>query len=113
MNWIIYWFLRATTLIDRLQCPICKAFGTYKLHAACKGLSGESRPYRWMCKFCGYYRAKNEGEGLLVYPSANLGVWAFKNQMESNGDATRLTPIECLRQYMGKPDGTFVWPWRR
>lgn len=129
MNWIIWLFLIVTRLRDRLRCPRCGAVGTYKLHTPVtypECVPGP--PWRWLCKYCGYYR-DSDGER-NCRPSPDLGCWIFADQKEGiKGN----TPWEMV-YWQGKLDkeeadetGTVelpvkiensakikiqVWPWR-
>lgn len=102
MNRLLWLFLIVTRLRDRLRCPACGAVGTYKLHAACKGNRGQDVPWRWLCKFCGYYKS-SEKSGFLCYPSGKDRVWAFLDDAEKLGDTDTRTPKEIIHP---------VWPWR-
>lgn len=114
MNRLIWLFLIATRLRDRLRCPNCDAVGTYKLHAP-------TPRWRWLCKYCGYYR-DSDGQRWCV-PSPSFGCWIFEDQQE--GFKGR-TPLEIVR--MGAAEDSKhahfagqrpeehrlygVWPWR-
>ena len=120
MNRLLWLFLIVTRLRDRLRCPKCKAVGTYKLHAPSLGEETEP-PWRWLCKYCGYYRDKN-GKRWCV-PSPTFGCWIFKDQKEGYKGKTPLETVRdgsvadyqtaCLTADLEelKP-GYTVWPWR-
>jgi len=51
------------------------------------------RPWRWLCKWCGYYDGP-EGKGLLCCPSPTFGCWIFRAQTDAwKGH----TPEEAVR----------------
>lgn len=120
MNRLIWTFLIATRLRDRLRCPSCSAVGTFKLHAPTKNADGGEVPWRWLCKWCGYYRDKNKS-GLLCYPSPSKKCWVFLDdgfdvfpafKDHANWDLNkRLTPNQVLGTYAAN-HGTTIWPWR-
>lgn len=91
-----------TGIRDRLRCPCCAAVGTYKPHASCLDGRGNRRPWRWLCKFCGYYRGP-EGTGFLCYPSKSQKGWVFFT--DNHPDEDKRTPRDILRD-------RDVWPWR-
>ena len=97
MKPIIWLFLIVTRLRNRLRCPACGAVGTYKLHAR-----GNGRPFRWLCKWCGYYKGP-EGIGLLCAPSITNKCWVFKEEYSL---LPGKTPAEIIKEH-----GNF-WPWR-
>jgi len=118
MKRLLWLFLIVTRLRDRLRCPECKAVGTYKLHAP-----GNGRPWRWLCKWCGYYDGP-EGRGLLCCPSPTFGCWIFRSQADG---FKGMTPEAALLISAGKerrkyrdenPDAPIPdihyspWPWR-
>jgi hypothetical protein len=100
--WYPVWaFLIVTRLRDRVRCPNCTAVGTYKLHAPiANGNNGDYRPFRWLCKYCGYYRGP-EGTGRLCYPSKRFKSWHF---VSDSKDEDVSTPYDMVRKD--------VWPWR-
>lgn len=101
----VLWFLLILTrLRDRLRCPICLAVGTFKLHAPTKNARGGNVPWRWLCKFCGYYHDSNK-TGMLCYPSASQKCWVFFT--DDHPDELKQTPRDALSDTLG-----FVWPWR-
>lgn len=101
---LLWLVLILTRLRDRMRCPKCKAVGTYKLHAPCKGDQGQKRPWRWLCKWCGFYKAE-DGRGFLCYPSKSREVWAFFSD-NLIGDRKE-TPYVLFQRKM-----PWVWPWR-
>jgi hypothetical protein len=101
---LIWMFLIVTRLRDRLRCPVCSAVGTYKLHAPTRGTRGAPVPWRWLCKFCGYY-SSGARSGMLCYPSKAERCWVFYG--ENYPDTDRRTPQIALREALGD-----VWPWR-
>ena len=122
MNRLIWLFLIATRLRDRLRCPNCGAVGTYKLHAP-------PPKWRWLCKYCGYYRDK-DGVRACV-PSPTFGCWIFADQEEGFKGKTPKTTVEhqsamdwTVAGSQGKlrlqtvTNGPYevqtyhVWPWR-
>jgi hypothetical protein len=82
----------------RLVCPLCGAVGTWKPHQPSISMDGKStRPWRWLCKWCGYYDGP-EGKGRLCYPSATKGCWAFFTDPDATNDADWRTPMMmCAR----------------
>lgn len=111
MNYLLWLFLIVTRLRDRLRCPECGAVGTYKLHAP-----GNGRPWRWLCKWCGFYRGP-EGTGKLCCPSPTFRCWIFKSQPEGFKGKTPEEMIfrECVIQSVvagENPTPYKVWPWR-
>lgn len=85
-------------LRSRLKCPSCGAIGTWKPHAPGPTLDGASqRPWRWLCKWCGYYDGP-EGKGRLCYPSTVKGCWAFFSDPDAKRDKDWRTPLMmCAR----------------
>jgi hypothetical protein len=91
-----------------MRCPSCSAVGTYNLHRPSLDVKTDTlRPYRWMCKYCGFYRAKGEGEGRLVYPSAKHRVWCFISEADGNGEEP-ITPLMVMEKHL-----SHCWPWKR
>lgn len=101
LTWLL---LIVTRLRDRLRCPVCSAVGTFKLHAPTKDANGGNVPWRWLCKFCGYYKS-SEKSGMLCYPSRSQKCWVFFT--DGHPDELKLTPREALSETLGT-----VWPWR-
>lgn len=123
MNRLLWFFLIVTRLRDRLRCPNCEAVGTYKLHAP-------GPRWRWLCKYCGYYRDK-DGKRWCV-PSPTFGCWIFADQKEGFKGHTPKYCVEIRSQIdwnaafqegmlvlptvSNTPDSVLqtytVWPWR-
>ena len=102
--WPFYVILVLTGMRERMRCPACQAVGTYKLHPPCVGSRGQPRPFRWLCKWCGFYKGP-EGKGRLCYPSRSERVWAFFD--DALLDTSKETPQDVLRRELA-----WVWPWR-
>lgn len=116
MNRLIWLFLIVTRLRDRLRCPNCKAVGTYKLHAPGPGYP-QGVPWRWLCKWCGWYRDEDKS-GLLCYPSSSKKCWVFYlDKHEENLIVSEFytmkprPPAEVLEVY-NELAYSNVWPWR-
>lgn len=88
-------------LRNRLRCPSCDSVGTYKPHGGMFDRGDKRGVPRWLCKWCGYYRA-HDGNGRICVIDTERKVWAFRIECP-NG----LTPLEAATQAMGvKPN-----PW--
>ena len=115
---LLWLFLIITRLRDRLRCPVCSAVGTYKPHAP-----GDGRPWRWMCKWCGFYKGP-EGMGKLCCPSPTFGCWIFKDQQDGFKGATPEIAVEeranfdagVARRLVDRDKAATLdykpWPWR-
>lgn len=113
MKRLLWIFLIVTRLRDRLRCPSCSAVGTYKLHAP-----GNGRPWRWLCKWCGYYKGP-EGTGLLCCPSPTFGCWIFRMQKDGFKGHTPQEAVKEVSMYENvnsredwRASTYEPWPWR-
>ena len=112
LNRLLWLLLIVTRLRDRLRCPNCEAVGTYKLHAP-------PPTWRWLCKYCGYYRDK-DGIRWCV-PSPTYGCWIFADQVDGFKGTTPQQAVKekakddrqaALLEDPESKEGYAVWPWR-
>jgi hypothetical protein len=88
---------------QQLICPSCGAIGTFNLHHA-----ENSRPWRSLCKYCGYYCGPDAGPGRICYPSNRKGCWCFLVDADKNGDTETRTPKQVVEQVLAN-----TWPWKK
>jgi hypothetical protein len=96
------WLTIGRPFVNRLRCPRCGAVGTWKPREPVRDeRSGAMRPFRWLCKWCGYYDGP-EGQKQCCVDTVDR-VWKFSEEAD-----THLTPRRAVRQSAISN----AWPWR-